>query len=35
MGPHHPLGEVKKLVSAGAFIVMKGKALDLLIPPLT
>ena len=34
-GPHHPLDEVKKLVAAGAFMVMRGKALDLLIPPLT
>jgi hypothetical protein len=33
--PHHPLEEVKKLVSAGAFMVMRGKALDLLVPPLT
>jgi hypothetical protein len=34
-GPHYPLDEVKKLVAAGAFMVMKGRALNLLVPPLT
>lgn len=34
-GPHHLLDEVKKLVAAGDFMVMKGRALDLLVPPLT
>ncbi len=34
-GPHHPLDQVKKLVAAGDFMVMKGRALDLLVPPLT
>jgi hypothetical protein len=34
-GPHHSLGEVKKLVAAGAFTVMKGRGLALLVPPLT
>jgi hypothetical protein len=35
MGPHHSLDEVKKLVAAGAFTVMKGRGLALLVPPLT
>ena len=34
-GPHHPLDQVKKLVAAGAFTVMKGRGLALLVPPLT
>jgi hypothetical protein len=34
-GPHHSLDEVKKLVAAGDFSVMKGRGLSLLIPPLT
>jgi hypothetical protein len=34
-GPHHSLDEVKKLVAAGAFTVMKGRGLALLVPPLT
>jgi hypothetical protein len=34
-GPHYPLDEVKKLVAAGDFMVMKGRALNLLVPPLT
>lgn len=34
-GPHYPLDEVKKLVAAGNFMVMKGRALSLLVPPLT
>ena len=33
--PHYPLDEVKKLVAAGDFMVMKGRALNLLVPPLT
>ena len=33
--PHYPLGEVKKLVAAGAFMAMKGRGLSLLVPPLT
>ena len=33
--PHYPLDEVKKLVAAGDFVVMKGRALNLLVPPLT
>jgi hypothetical protein len=35
VGPHYPLDEVKKLVAAGDFMVMKGRALNLLVPPLT
>src|SRR5262245_48828798 len=34
-GPHHPIDEVKKLVTAGAFMVMKGRGLSLLVPQLT
>lgn len=34
-GPHHSLDEVKQLVAAGDFMVMKGRALDLLVPPFT
>lgn len=34
-GPHHSLSDVKKLVGAGAFMVMKGRGLALLMPPLT
>ena len=34
-GPHYPLHEVKRLVAAGDFMVMKGRAFDLLVPPLT
>jgi hypothetical protein len=34
-GPHHPLDEVKKLVTAGDFMVMKGRGLALLVPPLS
>lgn len=33
-GPHHRLDEVKKLVAVGAFMVMKGRGLSLLVPPL-
>jgi hypothetical protein len=33
--PRYPLDEVKKLVAEGAFMVMKGRGLSLLIPPLT
>ena len=33
--PHYPLDEVKKLVAAGNFMVQKGRALNLLVPPLT
>ncbi len=33
--PHYPLDEVKKLVAADNFIVQKGRALNLLVPPLT
>jgi hypothetical protein len=34
-GPHHPLDEVKQLVAARSFMVQRGGALDLLVPPLT
>lgn len=34
-GPRYPLDEVKKLVAADAFMVMKGRGLSLLVPPLT
>ena len=34
-GPHHSLDEVKRLVAANAFMVMKGRGLSLLVPPLT
>jgi hypothetical protein len=34
-GPHHPLGEVKALVASGAFMVIKGRGLSLLVPPLS
>jgi hypothetical protein len=33
--PHHPLDEVKKLVASGAFLLQKGRARDMLVPPLT
>lgn len=34
-GPHYSLDEVKRLIVADAFIVMKGRGLALLVPPLT
>jgi hypothetical protein len=34
-GPHHSLDEVKRLVASGQFMLMKGRALNLLVPPLT
>jgi Motility quorum-sensing regulator, toxin of MqsA len=33
--PHYSIDEVKQLVAAGAFTVMKGRGLALLVPPLT
>ena len=33
--PHYSLDEVKRLVAAGAFDVMKGRGLSLLVPPMT
>lgn len=34
-GPHHSLDEVKRLVAAGKLTVMRGRALNLLVPPMT
>lgn len=34
-GPHHSLEEVKRLVASGKFMLMRGRALNLLVPPLT
>jgi hypothetical protein len=33
--PHYSLDEVKRLVASGQFMLMKGRALNLLVPPLT
>jgi len=33
--PHYGLDEVKRLVAAGSFMVMKGRGLSLLVPPLS
>lgn len=33
--PHYPLDEVKQLVAEGSFLVMRGRALNLLVPPMT
>lgn len=34
-GPHHPLDEVKRLVTAGKFSLSRTRAQDFLIPPRT